>query len=476
MDSQQKSGRPLVIAGAASGVGKTTVAVGIMGACRRRGLKVAPFKAGPDYIDTGFHQKVTGAPSRNLDTWLTSADEVRAVYVRGAAGADIAVVEGVMGLFDGRTGAGSQGSTAEVAGLIGGAVVLVADCSGQARSLAPLLHGFATFDPDVKLAGCILNNVGGASHARILAAAAVEAGVPVLGIMPRSRGLEIPSRHLGLVPAGERPLEQKLTRIIEHVQENVDIDALLSLAGAAAGPEAAGVPDHVAGGGNVSPAAPSGRRERVRLAIARDEAFSFYYVDSLEALEEAGAELVPFSPIRGEALPACDGLYLGGGFPEMFADKLEANGAMRQSVAAAVSAGLPTYAECGGLVYLCQSIEVDGVRRGMSGAIPLPARMESKRQALGYVEATARRDSILLKGGGAIRGHEFHWSAVDWSPRDVAYDCYSNRTGGGSPDGYNRDNVLASYVHIHFGGNREAASRFVAACAGFKRDDVRAGS
>ncbi len=467
--------RPIVIAGAASGVGKTTLAAGIMGACRRRGLKVAPFKVGPDYIDPGFHQRAAGAPSRNLDTWLTSADEVRAIYRRAAAAADVSIVEGVMGLFDGRAGAGAGGSTAEVSGLIGGAVMLVADCARQARSLAPLLKGFATFDPGTAVAGCILNNVGGAGHERILRDAAREAGVTVFGVLPRQPEIVLPSRHLGLVQAGGADAEQeKLELIIDHVQQNVDIDALLALAGNAGGKAASEDGKRLAGfaaaNDEMPPPGGGAVRERppgasARIAVARDEAFSFYYVDGLEALEGAGAELAYFSPLHDETLPACDGVYLGGGYPEVYAAELEANRSMRESVAAAVSGGLPTYAECGGLVYLCRELEEHGRSRRMAGVLPLTARMTGRRQALGYVEATARRDSILMPAGASVRGHEFHWSAIDWSVDDAAYDCYSGRLGRSTPDGYLAGGLLASYVHIHFGGNRDAAAAFVGACA-----------
>ena len=457
--------RPLVIAGAASGVGKTTLAAGIMGACRRRGLKVAPFKVGPDYIDPGFHRLAAGASSRNLDTWLTSANEVRAIYRRAAAAADVSIVEGVMGLFDGRAGAGPGGSTAEISGLIGGAVLLVADCARQARSLAPLLKGFATFDAGTAVAGCILNNVGSARHERILRDAAREAGVTVFGVLPRQPQIMLPSRHLGLVQAGEADAEQeKLELIIDHVQQNIDVDALLALAHAGGGKAA--VEDAARGAGvgvreDAAPAAGDG----ARIAVARDEAFSFYYVDGLEALEEAGAELTYFSPLHDEALPACDGVYLGGGYPEVFAAELEANRSMRESVAGAVSGGLPTYAECGGLVYLCRELEEHGRSRRMAGVLPLAARMTGRRQALGYVEATARRDSILMPAGASVRGHEFHWSAIDWSVDDAAYDCYSSRPDRSTPEGYLTGSLLASYVHIHFGGNRDAAAAFVGACA-----------
>jgi cobyrinic acid a,c-diamide synthase len=452
--------RPLVIAGVASGVGKTTVAAGLMGAFRQQGYSVAPFKVGPDYIDPGFHLEASGAVSRNLDTWLTDAAAVKQIFARGSAGAQVSIIEGVMGLFDGRAGAYGQGSTAEVAELTGGAVVLVADCARQARSLAPVLDGFSRFDPDLPVAGVILNNVGSPSHGRMLREAAREVGVPVLGILPRRGDIGLPSRHLGLVPAQEQPEENEaLQAIIAHVAENVYLDSLLALSREEIGPE---VPVATAAGADRRRGVPD---IRARIAVARDEAFSFYYVDSMEALEDAGAELVYFSPIRDTEVPVCDGLYLGGGFPEMFADRLEENAGMRRSVAAAVAGGLPAYAECGGLVYLCRGIEVDGGRREMVGAVPLEARMTGRRQALGYVEAKARGRNLLLPAGGRIRGHQFHWSAIEWDDACLAYDCYSSRFPGVESDGYSHGRLLASYVHIHFVGNPGAATSFVNACA-----------
>lgn len=470
---------PLAIGGVASGVGKTTVAIGLMGAFRRQGIRVAPFKTGPDYIDPGYHLAATGVPSRNLDTWLTSAQVVQEIYARASAGAEVAVIEGAMGLFDGRAGAGDQCSTAEIARLTGAAVVLVVDCARQARSLAPVLTGFAAFDRRVNLAGAILNNVGSPAHARILEDAAREAGVPLLGVLPRRRDISLDSRHLGLVQADEpvaaavrqngEPVAEVIERIIDHVDGNVDLEAMLGLS---RGATAVVEPRPAA---TVAPAAPVlPGQSRIRLAVARDEAFSFYYLDSLEALEAAGAELIYFSPLHDPELPACDGLYLGGGYPEIFAAGLEANASMRVSLAAAVGDGLPVYAECGGLVYLCRELEVDGRRRKLVGALPLAARMTGSRQALGYVEAEARTDNLMFASGERVRGHEFHWSAIDWQEENLAYDCFSSREPGGRVDGFSAGNLLASYVHINFAGNPRAAERLIEACADVKGVSVRA--
>lgn len=455
--------RPLVIAAPASGSGKTTVATGIMGALGQRGLAVAPFKVGPDYIDPGYHELACGTASRNLDTWLTSERTVQAIFTRGSAGADVSVIEGVMGLFDGRAGGRGEGSTAEAARLTGGAVVLVVDCARMARSLAPLLWGFDRFDERLMLAGVILNNVGSRSHARMLREAAAEAGVPVLGEIPRDAGLNVGSRHLGLVPAAEQDrAAEAVAAMTGAVAGHVDVEALLM---AAAGTGEPGNPEEGAGEQAVPVTADAGARPLVTIAVARDEAFSFYYVDGLEALEAAGARLVYFSPLRDPELPACDGVYLGGGFPELFAAGLEANSSMRASVAAAVRGGLPVYGECGGMVYLCRGVEVEGRRFELAGAIDTEARMTGRRQALGYVEARARSASIILGAGERVRGHEFHWSAVSWQQDRLAYDCFSTRRPEVELDGFVRGNLLASYVHIHFAGEHGAAARFVAACA-----------
>ncbi len=474
---------PLVIGGAASGVGKTTVSVGLMGAYRRRGMSVAPFKTGPDYIDPSYHLAVTGSASRNLDTWLTPESTVRDIFTRGSAAADVAVIEGAMGLFDGRSGEGNRCSTAEIARLTGGVVLLVVDCARQARSLAPVLAGFAAFDPSINLAGAILNNVGSTAHARVLKEAASEAGIPVIGVLPRRGDISLKSRHLGLVPAGENvsSLEERLERIIDHISANVDIEAVLSMtksnvngiqkAGSGIGEEGAGGRQEASGSGarNKTGSASGGSGASsggVRIGVALDEAFSFYYPDSLEALEAEGAKLVYFSPLRDNDLPACEGLYFGGGYPEVFADRLQANTALRRSVAAAIKDGVPVYAECGGLVYLSRAVEIDGSRKQMAGALPLEARMTGRRQALGYVEATARHDNLLMASGERVRGHEFHWSDVSWQEDNIAYECYSNRDLGGKPEGFSSGNVLASYVHLHFAGNPRLAKRLIAVCSG----------
>lgn len=453
---------PLVIAATASGSGKTTVATGIMGALKRRGLSVAPFKVGPDYIDPGFHRAACGADSRNLDTWLTAPAIAKSVYGQAAACADIAVIEGVMGLFDGRAGmpeGDDSGSTAEIARILEGSVILVVDCARMARSLAPLLSGFAAFDGHVRIEGAVLNNAGSAGHGRMLQSAAAEAGVPVVGVLPRNQDIGLPSRHLGLVPVEEAEmLTERVERLADYMEEYLDLDSLMSSIARAA-TAAGGPPEQMT-------APPPPAADRVRLAVARDEAFSFYYPDSLEALEEAGATLVNFSPLQDEKLPPCDGVLLGGGFPEVFARELEANTSMHASVAGAHARGIPIYAECGGMVYLCQTVEVDSRLRRMAGVIPATARMNSSRQALGYVEARALQGNILLRPGESIRGHEFHWSSVDWPGEGAAYEISTARGGPGTAQGFTEGNLLASFVHVNFRGNPAAARRFIAACKG----------
>ena len=292
--------------------------------------------------------------------------------------------------------------------------------------------------------------------------------MPVLGLLPRNSGVRLPSRHLGLVPAAEHGAaggdRDFVEAIISFIEENVDMDGLLNLAREPSGPPAPVLELEEEGGDDLGSARAGAGAGIMRLAVARDEAFSFYYVDSLEALEAAGAELIFFSPLRDDRLPDCDGVYLGGGFPEMFAGRLEGNVSMRRSVAAAASGGVPVYAECGGLVYLCRGIEVDGQRHEMVGAVPLEARMTGRRQALGYVEARARSHNILLGAGNRIRGHQFHWSAIEWDQDHLAYDCFSSRQPVVEADGYIHGKLLATYVHIHFAGNPAAATSFITAC------------
>jgi cobyrinic acid a,c-diamide synthase len=445
----------LVIGGTASGVGKTTVTAAVLAALTARGLSLAPFKVGPDYIDPTYHSQAAGRACRNLDSWLVPHERLLALFSRATTGTDVALVEGVMGLFDGRSGAGNAGSTAEVAVLLRAPIVLVLDIARQARSAAALALGFQRFDPAVPLAGFILNRAGSARHTDLVRKEVEHAtGLPVLGAMPRDAGLELPERHLGLTPSQE--VEQSLAtveRLADAARLHLDLNRLTELAGSA--PPLPAAADELLGLANQSPG------ERRCLAIARDEAFSFYYQDNLDLLELAGARLLPFSPLGDDELPLeAEGLYLGGGFPELHAERLAANTAMLRSVRRAAEAGLPIYAECGGLMYLAEGIvDFDGQQHAMSGLIPCSVGMQPRRSRLGYVELEARRQTLLSAAGARLRGHEFHWSAiVSGQERANAYQVL-----GEEPriEGFARKSLLASYVHLHFGSAPELAERFV---------------
>lgn len=470
-----------VLAGTRSGVGKTSLALGIMGALARRGRVVAPFKVGPDYIDPTYHASVCARPSHNLDTWLMPPEEAVAVFERSvakvageAAGTRteatagpgvVAVVEGVMGLFDGLAGGGERCSTGEMARLLGLPVVLVVDCSHTARSAAAVVHGFSTFDPRLRISGVILNKVAGPAHGRMVEQALAELASPppVLGVVPRRSDVHLESRHLGLIPTVEdRGVADVLARIVDHIEEHVDLDALL----AAAAPLAL-KPTTVR---DMTPSdhAP-GTAPRSRVAIARDGAFSFYYQDNFDVLEEEGAELVFFSPVAGEGLPAgCEAVYLGGGYPEVYAAELAANSGLGRDLGAAMAAGARVYAECGGYLYLGREIENgDGVHP-MAGVLPTRASMTGARLRMGYVEATASERHPL--SGNAFRGHLFHYSVTTGSPHP-AYEV--SRKGETLADGFAEGDLVASYVHLHFRGSRRVA-RWLASGFTSQEDDTHA--
>lgn len=485
----------LVIAGSASNVGKTTVMTGLLAAVRTRGLRVQPFKAGPDYIDPTYHTLAAGQPGRNLDSWLVPHARLVAGFERATANADLAAIEGVMGLFDGLGYDGEVGSTAEIAKLLGAPVVVVLDVRAQARSAAATAVGFQRFDPAVRVVGFICNRVGSESH-YLGVKGAIEAatGLPVLGGLPRVDELTIPERHLGLTPTGELDaLEPLIAGLGELVERHCDIDHLLALARAAAPPArddnrasfpAGNGPGALNGaaatyGARVGLAATarSGMEEPV-IAVARDHAFSFYYEDNLDLLRHCGARIVEFSPLADAGLPpGTSAVYLGGGFPELYAAELAANRNMRESLAAAVRAGLPCYAECGGLMYLAGGLlDLDGHAHPMVAVLPGVAVMQPRRAKLGYAIVRARRDTLLLRAGEEARGHEFHYSTWRGEPTEeqMAYDLTSPRGGVSRRDGFASGKLLASYVHLHFGHNPELARRFVEAAADFRDSRVTA--
>jgi cobyrinic acid a,c-diamide synthase len=445
----------VVVAAPASGQGKTTVATGLMVALRARGLVVSGHKAGPDYIDPGYHALATGRPGRNLDPVLCGEELIAPLFAHGAAGADIAVVEGVMGLFDGR-GRTSFGSTAHVAWLLDAPVLLVVDAAAQGRSVAALVAGFAGYDRRVRVAGVILNRVGSAWHEEILRAALDDLGVPVLGALGRDEAVAAPSRHLGLVPVAERegPARQAMDRLGAVVGAAVDLDAVLKLA-ASAGPLPTTPWSPEAALTAPCPAGTTQRRAPV-VAVAGGAAFSFSYPETAELLAAAGAEVVPVDPLRDEALPpGTAALVLGGGFPEIHVADLAANEPLRADVARLARSGRPVIAECAGLLYLAR--ELDG--QPMCGVLDASAGMTG-RLTLGYRDATAAADSVVAPAGVTVRGHEFHRTSVD-PPHSPAPAW----TFGGRPEGFVRGAVHASYLHLHWAGYPELARRVVEAAA-----------
>jgi cobyrinic acid a,c-diamide synthase len=442
----------LVVAAPASGHGKTTVATGLMAALAARGLAVSGHKAGPDYIDPGYHALATGRPARNLDPVLCGADTIAPLFAHGAAGADIAIVEGVMGLFDGR-GSGAEGSTAHVARLLDAPVLLVVDASAQGRSVAALVSGFAAFDPGVRLAGVIVNRVGSGRHEQILRDALAGIGMPVLGALRRDEGIAVPSRHLGLVPAAERDgaAREAIGRLAALVTESVDLDAAVALARTAS-PLSAAPWDPAAALGAEGARGTGGGRPVV--AVAGGAAFTFCYTETMELLAAAGADVVTVDPLRDEALPDGTGaLVLGGGFPEVHAGDLSANEPLRADVARLARCGAPVVAECAGLLYLAR--ELDG--SPMCGVLDATARM-TPRLTLGYRDAVAAGSSVLTQAGTAVRGHEFHRTTV--VPGNPAAPAWAF---SGRKEGFVQGGVHASYLHLHWAGYPALARCVVAA-------------
>ncbi|WP_432147023.1 cobyrinate a,c-diamide synthase [Streptomyces sp. bgisy084] len=448
----------LVIAAPSSGAGKTTVATGLMAAFAEAGLTVSPHKVGPDYIDPGYHSLATGRPGRNLDAYLCGPGRIAPLFLHGAAGADLALVEGVMGLFDGASGMGELSSTAQVAKLLRAPVVLVVDASSQSRSVAALVHGFASWDPEVRLAGVILNKVGSDRHEELLREAMDSSGVPVLGALRRDGRAGTPSRHLGLVPVAERRTEavESVAELAARVREGCDLAALLALARTVPElPDAAWDPAAQLAPAEGAAATP----QKPLIAVAGGAAFTFSYAEHAELLAAAGAEVAPFDPLRDEQLPpGTQGLVIGGGFPEMYAPDLSANAPLRAAVAGLAASGAPVSAECAGLLYLSRSL--DG--KPMCGVLPAEARM-TERLALGYREAVALRDNALAAAGTRVRGHEFHRTALE--PGAGADPAWGLTHPERRVEGFVSGGVHASYLHVHWAAEPSLAGRLVASAA-----------
>ncbi len=513
----------IVIAGTASGVGKTTVALGLMNAFRKKGLRVQPFKVGPDFIDPGYHTLVTGLPSRNLDGWMLPTDKVQETFSRHASQSDLAIVEGVMGLFDGLDGRSEEGSTAQVAKLLSLPVILVVDARAMARSVGAMVYGFENYDPKLNVAGVIFNRVGSPKHYEYLREAVADrCKAQVLGYLSHHQALQLPERHLGLVTAGESGLtENFMNNLSCEIEQNVNINKLEDIASIDVRS-----PDRFSASHSVEPVKSKVLQFTSRLAVAWDEAFCFYYPDNLDLLAELGVELCYFSPMRDSSLPQnVDGIYLGGGYPELYGKQLAANQTLRRQIQEAAEKGLPIYAECGGLMYLTRAIrDPEGCAYEMVGLFPTEARMLKKRKALGYVEVRLTRDCLLGERGMILRGHEYHYSelshdllqeekrseplawpgrapdqasgsASDWaghggiaseaeqapienrlgasedqhlvSPHgppqiiEGVYELVFRRDKTSRREGYSYRNVLASYVHLHFGSHPKVAQSFV---------------
>ena len=456
----------IIIAGERSGVGKTTVTLALLAALKARSQKdrssVQSFKVGPDYIDPMFHSYITRLPCRNLDPVLTSEDYVRSCFIKHSQ-VEYALIEGVMGLFDGATGKDDTASTAHVARLLNVPVVLILNCASTSRSVAAIAHGYRTFDPRIHIAGVILNRVGSDRHLELLTEAIEPLNLPILGVLRRQDNISIPDRHLGLIPTAEMANLDGIIERLAHLGETCfDWEKLLPLMKNIDPPQS----PFLRGKNQFSPLKKGGwgGSPKLRLAIAQDRAFSFYYADNLDLFAELGAELIPWSPISDRALPEnVQGLYFGGGFPEVFAAELAENKTARESVQTAITSRMPTYAECGGLMYLCDRI-VDFQEQSfpMVNIFPTVAKM-GKRLTLGYRQAIALQDSPLVNKGDLVWGHEFHRSSLTESSDRPLYSLQGYDSQLSYPsEGWQKYQVHAAYTHLHFGAQRHLLENFLA--------------
>ncbi len=435
-----------MVAGTASGVGKTTVALTLMAMLRQRGYSVQPFKCGPDFLDAGHHSAICGRVSRNLDTWMLDGAAIRTSFATACHDADAAVVEGMMGLYDGAAGDSEDGCSAEIAKHLGIPVVLVLDAGKSARSIAAVVKGFESFDPEVRFAGFVLNYVDSDQHFRMLEAAIrTVTATPLLGRISTGPAIAIPERHLGLFTTEETTsADDRLAAFAQAGQDHLDLTPLLEFEWIGAGAQSESAP------------AVQVEQRRVRIGVARDKAFSFYYEDNFDLLRDNGAEIVFFSPLSDASLPRdLDGLYLGGGYPELHAEALSRNTHMLTDVRAFAGEGKPVYAECGGMIYLGQSLALlDGGNYAMAGVLPLQFEMTPRLVEFGYVDVTFIADCLLGSKGTKVRGHSFHCSRVRAGRMTpAAYRLKYSLSGSEKLEGFSRANLLASYVHLHFRAN-----------------------
>lgn len=445
-----------LIAGTASGVGKTTVTLAITAALRRRGYQVQPFKGGPDFLDTGHHTRISGRTARNLDTWMLSAEANRDVLRQASQDADVLIAEGMMGLFDGKDGASETGSSAEIAKLLKLPVVLVLDAGRSARSIAAVVLGFELFDPELTLAGVILNRVASERHYRLLEAAITsKCSTPILGWLPREPSIAIRERHLGLYTADEAETGDALDALIDRLallaEKHLEVPRLLAL-------------DCGLDLSSESSASATSMTSPVRIGVARDQAFSFYYEDNFDLLRQHGATIVPFSIVHDSRLPAdLDALYLGGGYPELHADQLSSNTAMIAAIRQFAESGRPIYAECGGMIFLSSLLTtLDGISHPMANVLPLEVEMTTSLVDFGYVTVTLTHDCLLGASGAIIRGHSFHHSRIAKKGAvEASYRLHYSLSNREEIEGYRIGNVLASYIHLHFRANPSVAESFV---------------
>lgn len=449
----------LIIAGTNSGCGKTTIVLGIMAALTKKGYRVQPFKTGPDYIDTSYHSEVTGLKSRNLDTWLLDTDVILELFVNATQKekANISIIEGVMGLYDGFIGESGEGSTAHLAKLLKSPIILIVDAKGMATSAAAVVMGFNEFDPTLNIAGVIFNRVSSQRHFEILSKAVEDKcpDIKVLGYLPKNDGLTIPERHLGLTMLNKQePLSTIIPLLTEEIIQHIDLELLVKMA-----QDVDPVSSYTQA---IFPAIIPAKT--VSIGVAMDDAFCFYYEDNLNILRSMGAELVFFSPLNDIQLPVVDGLYFGGGFPELFCDSIESNISMRTWVTHASNLGMPIYAECGGMLYLMDKMITLGNKTcHMVGLIPGEASMQQRLSKVGYCTATMLEDNILGQKGTSIRGHRFHWSRLENTHVPNAYQI-----DGSENTGFIQPNMLASYIHLHFGTQPSLAQNFVNNCRRYK--------
>ncbi|NER96856.1 MAG: cobyrinate a,c-diamide synthase [Symploca sp. SIO1B1] len=476
---------PVIIAGERSGVGKTTVTLALLSSLSRKHNRVQSFKVGPDYIDPMFHQRVTGRPCRNLDPVLTSENYIQECFARHLQEVDYALIEGVMGLFDGASGTDDFASTAHIARLLHLPVLLVLDCSRLSRSVAAITHGYQSFDPRVKLAGLVLNRVGSDRHLELLKDALKPLQLPILGVMRRQDQITIPDRHLGLVPTAEiSELDELIDRLahlgdscfdweqllplLSHSYQSYHVSIIAHHKNFSASPFLRVSASDLTRGIQPNTILPVTNDSCLRIAVARDRAFSFYYQDNLDILQQLGAELVFWSPLTDKTLPeGVQGLYFGGGFPEIFAQQLAENTNLLQTLRKVITLGMPTYAECGGLMYLCeQIIDFEHQSWSMVGVLPTTTVM-GKRLTLGYRQATALQASPLLSAGATVWGHEFHRSQLTVMPEKPLFEIRGYRQSQGNFEGWRLHQLHASYVHLHWGGCLEIPIRFLQHCQNF---------